>query len=72
MENSEMRNMDLEKLLKRSEAAEITGWKTQTLANRAWKGQGPPFIRLSSRSIRYRLGDLLAWAKAHEVRHEAE
>jgi predicted DNA-binding transcriptional regulator AlpA len=72
MENSEMRHMDMERLLKRSEAAEFIGWKTQTLANRAWKGQGPPFIRLSSRSIRYRLGDLLAWAKTHQVRPEAE
>jgi hypothetical protein len=72
MENSEMRDMDVERLLKRSEAANFMGWETQTLANRAWKGQGPPFIRLSSRSIRYRLGDLLTWAKAHQVRPEAE
>jgi hypothetical protein len=60
------------RLLKRVEAANFLGLKEQTLANLAWKNQGPPFIRLSARCIRYSVEDLLAWAMSHEVRPEAE
>jgi hypothetical protein len=58
--------------LTRKEAAEILKLEEQSLANLAWKGQGPTFVRLSARCVRYNLQDLLAWAKVHEVRHEAE
>jgi predicted DNA-binding transcriptional regulator AlpA len=70
--NATIENEMKGRLLKRVEAAQFLGLKEQTLANLAWKNQGPPFIRLSARCIRYSVDDLLAWTKSHEVRPEAE
>lgn len=56
----------------RAVAARLLAMSEQTLANLAWRNQGPPFVRLSARCVRYNVEDLIAWAKAHEVRFEAE
>jgi predicted DNA-binding transcriptional regulator AlpA len=53
--------------LNRSEAAELLGLQTQTLANYLWRGEGPPVTRLSKRCIRYSRAALLKWAEAHTV-----
>jgi len=46
-----------EHLLTRTEAAQILGLKPATI--RAWTHQGRlPYVRLSSRAIRYKLSDL--------------
>jgi hypothetical protein len=54
--------------LTRDEAARFLGLRPQTLANLTWQNAGPPYVRLSSRCIRYDLGELLSWMKAREVR----
>ncbi len=61
--------MDIEtkRFLNRKEAAEFLGLSPQTLANYSWRGEGPPFIRISDRCIRYDWAELAAWMKAREV-----
>jgi predicted DNA-binding transcriptional regulator AlpA len=60
---------DVEKrFLTRDEAARFLGLRPQTLSNMIWQGSGPPFVRLSSRCLRYDKDELLAWMKEREVR----
>jgi predicted DNA-binding transcriptional regulator AlpA len=60
---------DIEKkFLTRDEAALFIGLRPQTLANLTWQNAGPPYVRLSSRCLRYDRAELLAWMKAREVR----
>ena len=60
---------DIEKkFLTRDEAALFLGLRPQTLANLTWQNAGPPYVRLSSRCLRYDRAELLAWMKAREVR----
>lgn len=53
--------------LKRKEAAELLGVSEQTMANWAWRGDGPPAIAINSRLIRYERDTLLDWARSHTV-----
>jgi hypothetical protein len=53
-------------------AARLLALSEQTLSNMAWRNQGPPYVRLSARCVRYKVDDLLAWAKGREIRPEAE
>lgn len=44
----------------------ILGLANITLAQQRARGEGPPFFRLG-RSVRYRLGDVMAWRQARTV-----
>lgn len=59
---------DEKKFIKRVDAASLTDLQPQTLANLAWQNKGPPYVRLSSRCIRYDRDELLAWMKAREIK----
>ena len=48
-------------LMNEKEAAELLGFAVRTLQTWRSRGGGPPFIRVSSRCVRYRREDLLAW-----------
>lgn len=52
-------------LLTESEAAEAIGLTRRFLQNRRNRGDGPPYVRISSRCIRYEPHVLRAWAAAH-------
>ena len=52
----------------RKEAAHFLGLRPQTLANWQWLNEGPPFIRISERCVRYDVNELVAWMKAQEIR----
>jgi predicted DNA-binding transcriptional regulator AlpA len=56
------------KFLTRDEAARLLGLRPQTLANFTWKNEGPPYVRISSRCLRYEREALLSWMKEREVR----
>jgi predicted DNA-binding transcriptional regulator AlpA len=56
------------RFLNRIEAAKFLGLRPQTLANLSWRNEGPPFVRLSERCVRYDRDELLTWMKAREVR----
>jgi len=48
-------------LLREREAAELLDVAPRWLQDRRADGNGPPFVRLSARAVRYRVRDLLAW-----------
>ncbi|MBB3065349.1 helix-turn-helix domain-containing protein [Limibacillus halophilus] len=52
----------LDRLMTESEAADFLSYTTRALQNWRVRGGGPKFIRISSRSIRYRRRDLITWA----------
>jgi predicted DNA-binding transcriptional regulator AlpA len=58
-----------EKLLSRSEVEAEFGITRRFLEICAWRGDGPPMIKLGRRTVRYRRGDLLAWIEAQRVDH---
>lgn len=49
-------------LLTESEAADAIGLTPRFLTERRRQGDGPPFVRISSRCVRYRPADLERWA----------
>lgn len=49
------------KLLDEVDAAEFLGYTKRAMQNWRFRGGGPPFIRVSARSIRYRRSDLIEW-----------
>ena len=49
-------------LLTEDEAAHLLGFTPRFLQQRRYRGDGPLFVRISARAIRYRLIDLEAWA----------
>ena len=49
-----------EVFLTEAELAARWGLAPATLTNRRWRRQGPPFVKLSGRTVRYRLSDILA------------
>jgi predicted DNA-binding transcriptional regulator AlpA len=59
----------LDRLINETEAARFLGYSVRTLQNWRVRGGGPPYIKVSNRSIRYRRRDLIAWADAHLRSH---
>jgi hypothetical protein len=53
-----------DQMLSESDAAQFIGYSKRALQNWRLRGGGPNFIQVSSRSIRYRRGDLIEWASA--------
>jgi len=49
-------------LLTEEEAAQAIGLTPRFLQNRRHLGDGPPFVQISSRCIRYRPDDIKTWA----------
>jgi predicted DNA-binding transcriptional regulator AlpA len=49
-------------LLTEKEAADLLGYSVRFMQDRRSAGTGPKFIRVSARSIRYRVADLEEWA----------
>ena len=71
---AEFPELDDDQHLKTRELAEILATSESWLENRRWLGaDGPPFVRLSTRQVRYRWGDVRRWLdeRAHgfEARH---
>ena len=50
-------------LLTEEEAADLTGFTPRFFQERRYKGDGPQFVRISARAVRYRIEDLEAWAR---------
>lgn len=55
---------DPDQLVKENEAAALLGYSVRALQNWRIRGGGPAFVKVSSRSVRYRRGDLIAWVRA--------
>jgi hypothetical protein len=56
---------DLDRLITEHEAAAFIGYTVRALQNWRVRGGGPRFVKVSSRSIRYRHRDLLSWTEQH-------
>jgi len=54
-------------LMDEREAASILCYSVRALQNWRHRGGGPKFIRVSSRSIRYRRRDLMDWIDSRTV-----
>ena len=50
-----------DRLLTRREVAEILGFQPATLARWAWMKQGPAFIKVGKKSVRYRASVVREW-----------
>ena len=48
----------MEELLTTPDAARVLGMKPAALENWRWRGEGPPYVRVTARAIRYRRADL--------------
>lgn len=66
-----MKNDSPDLLLTRSEVQARYGIPKRYLEIAAWRGDGPPMIKLGRRAVRYRVGDLRAWIEARRVAPEA-
>jgi predicted DNA-binding transcriptional regulator AlpA len=55
----------LDRLIPESLAAEFVGYSMRALQNWRVRGGGPRFVKISSRSVRYRRRDLIEWAERH-------
>lgn len=54
------------------EAAAYLGIATSTLDKMRGRGDGPPFIRLTPRSVTYAVDQLDAWARARQFHSTSE
>ena len=52
-------------LIDEREAARFLGYTTRALQNWRVRGGGPRFVKVSSRSVRYRRRDLIEWVERH-------
>ena len=62
----------LEELVKTPQAAAILDLQPATLEQWRWRGEGPVFVRLSSRAIRYRRSDLKKFIESRRRRSTSD
>jgi len=55
---NETDDLNLESLLTTKETAKIFGLKTKTLEGKRSSGEGPTYVKLSERCVRYRPSDV--------------
>jgi predicted DNA-binding transcriptional regulator AlpA len=63
-QNKELSAVSSVILLDTREAAAYLGYKPRMLEARRIRGGGPPFVRISSRGVRYRMEDLQTWIQS--------
>lgn len=61
-----------DRLVNEKEAAEFLGYTVRALQNWRIRGGGPKFVKVSSRSVRYRFRDLLEWSESKLVSSTSE
>ena len=54
---------DPDVLLRETEAASFLGFTPRALQAWRQRGEGPLFVRISARAIRYRRRDLISWSE---------
>lgn len=52
-------------LLKPAEVAAYLGTSVGSLAQQRYRGQGPRFIKMGAKAVRYRSSDIAAWLAAN-------
>lgn len=61
-----------QQLLTRDEVEAEFGLTRRFLEISAWRGDGPPMLRIGKRAVRYRRGDVAAWIESRRVATAAE
>ena len=61
-----------QRLLKDTEAADVMSLSVKTLRNWRWRGEGPPFVVVGRRSVRYRQDDIDAYLAAGSRRSTSD
>lgn len=64
--------IDPNRLMDEKEAASLICYSVRALQNWRHRGGGPKFIRVSSRSIRYAYGDVMAWIDQRRVANTSQ
>ena len=59
-------------LINETEAARFLGYSVRALQNWRVRGGGPPFVKVSARSIRYRRRDLTVWAESRLIENTSQ
>lgn len=59
--------MEHEALMAAADVARMLGLGGRVLEAWRQRGQGPPFVRLSARCVRYRKADVEAWLAARRI-----
>jgi predicted DNA-binding transcriptional regulator AlpA len=62
-----MQNNSPDKLLTRNEVEAEFGITRRYLELAAWRGDGPPMMRIGRRAVRYRRGDVITWIEQQRV-----
>jgi predicted DNA-binding transcriptional regulator AlpA len=60
------------RLVTEHEAADMLCYSVRALQNWRHRGGGPRFVKVSARSVRYRIADLHDWIEARTVAHTSE
>lgn len=55
------------KLMKISEVAEFMGVTEAVIYEWRRMGEGPPFMHITARTVRYDRDDVIEWARSHRV-----
>jgi len=55
-----------DRLIDEKAAANFLGYTPRFLQSRRIKGNGPIYIKLGDRAVRYRISDLVAWVENHK------
>lgn len=63
---------NLDQLLTETEAADLICYSPRALQNWRLRGGGPPYIKVSARSIRYQRRDVLNWIDERRRKHSAD
>lgn len=64
--------MDKNKALKPATVAEWLDTTTGALAQQRYMGQGPKFVKIGGRSVRYMEADVLSWLEAQTRQQTGE
>ncbi|PCJ74384.1 MAG: DNA-binding protein [Rhodobacteraceae bacterium] len=59
-------------MIDEKEAADLLCYSIRALQNWRHRGGGPKFVKVSSRSIRYRIGDIHEWVEDKTVSNTSQ
>lgn len=57
-------------ILSEREAGRMISMSVDWLRERRWHGDGPPYLRIGSKAIRYERDEVLAFMRSHRVDHQ--
>ena len=58
---------DGDDLLTENQTSQLLNYSPRTLAAWRYRGGGPPFVRVSGKSVRYRRADLRNWIERRTI-----